>query len=109
MTTLASGTASPIGIALDASRVYWGTGDGAVLATPLGGGETTTLTTSLGGQEGGPNRLALHGTTLYWTSPTSPGAIYSCATTGCAKPTTIASGNVAPYGIAADASTEVQS
>ena len=43
LVVLSPAGSSPVMIAIDATRVYWTDGDGAVKKVPLGGGNVTTL------------------------------------------------------------------
>jgi hypothetical protein len=67
--TLASAVSWPISVAVDSSYVYWcsnpgNTGTIAVMRAPLAGGTPQTLAT------GHPcSRLAINGTSVYWTDP----------------------------------------
>jgi hypothetical protein len=69
--TLASGLASsPVGVAVDSKNVYWATagnstppGTGGIFFVPIGGGATTTISTT----ENAPQGLATDGVNLYWT------------------------------------------
>ncbi|HEX3344823.1 MAG TPA: hypothetical protein VHS09_09640, partial [Polyangiaceae bacterium] len=89
-----------MGIAVDATTVYWATLGGAtILAAPkAGGGPTRTLATG-----GYPYEVALDDTYVYWTD--NDGPIWKVAKTGgppiqIADPTTVDS--FGPMGIAVD-------
>jgi hypothetical protein len=97
---------APLGITVDAARVYWTTtsGSGALMACPLGGcnGPPTRLWagTATGGA---PISVVSDATNLYWTNG-SPGSVMQCAKTDCAGTSlTLASGRIRPSGIAVDA------
>jgi hypothetical protein len=117
--TLASAS-SPYGVVVDEQNVYWIDPDvtdvntGATVSTAVrrcaisgcAGGASTII----GGQLA--VALAVAAGNVYWIDiPNSPdgtvdnrtGSVMTCPTVGCAAPTTLASGQVNPTGIAADA------
>ena len=96
---VATGLASPHGIALDANDVYVGTyGDGAVLKIPKVGGQPTQLDKVSGGQ---PSIFVVIGSTLYWTDYAT-GEIASVPVGGGTH-TRLLGGLVNPFGLTADA------
>jgi len=98
--TLASGLNSPIGIAADATSVYWtSAGDGAIAKVPVGGGSVTTLATGQSTSYG----IALDAARVYWTSQAN-GTVMSVPIGG-GTTTVVASGQSGPVGIALDATT----
>jgi hypothetical protein len=110
-TVLASGRATPAGIAVDASAVYWielgaspdagGAADAQVLAcAKTGCGGSPTVLAS--GQAAGMSRLVAAGGRVYWFTA---GRVLSCSTSGCGgKPTVVWSGAIQPADLAVDAS-----
>jgi hypothetical protein len=57
-------TGRPVGIAVDATSVYWTNMDGSVMKVPIAGGAATTLAT----HEDNPVGIAVGGTNVYWSS-----------------------------------------
>jgi len=106
VTTLYQGTTFTQGIALDSSYVYWsaqgtgGIGSGVVLKAHKGGGPVITVASGL--QD--PRDIAVDptGGNAYWVDNTAQ-VVMRCATSGCgSSPTTLASAQGSPGGIAVD-------
>jgi hypothetical protein len=112
---LATGQDFPVAIAVDAAYVYWidnGTlaNSGSVNRCPIG---VASSVTQIAKNENLPWALALYppftsqtatppaATTVYWTDKTNPGTVKS-APAGGGPATVIASGQLAPFGIAVD-------
>jgi sugar lactone lactonase YvrE len=97
-------TSAPVDVAVDATNVYWtDQGDGAVYATPLGGGTVTTLAskTTTSGLVG-PARLAVDSKNVYFSDPKGMG-LYEVPTGGGTVKTLVpTSAALAMLGVAAD-------
>ena len=91
-----------MGIAVDEKNVYFTTGDGKMMQVPKNGGTVLTLSTALGNEPWG---IATDGKNVYGLSEPihGPGAIVRVPVGGGAAKV-LASGQVAPVGIAVDAS-----
>jgi len=90
-----------MGIAVDKKNVYFTTGDGKMMQVPKNGGAVLTLSTALGNEPWG---IATDGMNVYAVSEPvhGPGAIVRVPVGGGATKV-LASGQVAPVGIAVDA------
>jgi hypothetical protein len=86
-----------VGVAVDASYVYWATIDGTIAKAPLAGGGATVLVTG----EGSPSGVAVGSTQVYWTESTA-GTVRAVPASG-GVPVSIASGLSNPRSIVADA------
>jgi hypothetical protein len=106
-TTLASGQAGAVAIAVDARNVYWATiplfdptstpgAVGAVMKLPISGGNPTTLASNVNAYE-----IAVDAASVYWTTLSSPGAVMKVPIDGGA-PTTLASGKYQAGDLAVD-------
>ena len=91
-----------MGIAVDEKNVYFTTGDGKMMQVSKNGGASLTLSTALGNEPWG---IATDGKNVYAVSEPihGPGAVLRVPVDGGATKT-LASGQVAPVGIAVDAS-----
>ena len=74
--TIASSPFGAVGIAVDATSVYWATvgandRDGTVMKVPKGGGTTTTLALA----QSQPQWIAVDATSVYWTTGVSGGPL----------------------------------
>jgi sugar lactone lactonase YvrE len=97
-----TGQASPRGLAMDSSHLYWintgnGVGMGAVMSAPLGSMQATMLASNLDGPQG----IVTDGTYVYWTDSTDGTVLRLPAGGGTASP--MASAQSAPGPLALDA------
>jgi hypothetical protein len=85
---------------VSSTTVYWtDLGSGAVLFAPIGGGTVTTFASGLGG----PDQCTVDGTSVYWTNNADGTVVSLSIGSDGGAPTTLASGQTLPEGIAVDA------
>jgi hypothetical protein len=103
--------AAPLALALDAANVYWTDNQGGVWRCSRKG--TSGAATALAAGRQGALAIATDGIDVYWTEGGTfpievpydrPGGVFKCAVNGCGgNPTTVASDQGVPMGIAVDA------
>jgi hypothetical protein len=92
------GPGQTTGIALDATRVYWGDfQNGKIVACDKGG--CAGVPTVLAGAEPYASGLTTDGSSLYWV--TSNTTVRTCALPACAGPSNVTTGTLATYELAA--------
>jgi hypothetical protein len=95
-------SARVMGIAVDATYVYWTQDNGLVLRTPIAGGTPQTLASG----ESGPAELAVDGVNLYWSAAGQTswqGSVRRMPLLGGSGPTTLIDGLGLPGSISVDA------
>jgi hypothetical protein len=93
---LASGHGAGVGLAVDDANAYW-TEETGIMKVALAGGTATHLVTDVNA-----SALVVDATNVYWTKRDVSGAVMKVPIQG-GSPTTIASGQGFPWGIAVDA------
>jgi hypothetical protein len=94
--------ATPDGIAVDATSVYWRNGfSDTIMKVSVNGGAPIEL--GSGGQGGGPGNIALDGTNVYWTSSGGVGDVRKVPLDGGAVVTLAGAPDLYSDGIAVDA------
>jgi hypothetical protein len=75
---LATGQHTPIGLAVDATNIYWTTSDGNVMKAPISGGAATVLAA---GQRS-PWGIAVDAANVYWANAASLGQVMTVPIAG---------------------------
>ena len=97
---LVNGQASPTGVAVNASSIFWTDtpgGPGTIWSAPISGSPAVQLADG----QSQPGGIAVNSTSLFWTNSNS-GQVMTMPLAG-GTPTAIASGQAIPFGIAVDA------
>jgi hypothetical protein len=87
-----------VGVAVDATAVYWTTLAGQVRTAPIGGGPITTLASGLGPLNG----IRVDATFVYFTESSSPGRILMVRKDGVGPVSAVAAWQVNPASLAVD-------
>jgi hypothetical protein len=90
-----------IGVAVNASGVFWTSEDGNVRTVPLAGGPVTTLASAQPALEG----IAVDATRVYWVTGSSGGGTVTSLPVGGSTPSVIAGGQGRPEALTIDATT----
>ena len=101
LTVLASNQAVPTALVLDATSVYWVTGQGGtVMSCAKVGCGDAPMTIATG--QSAPEGIAVDDASVYWTE-SNAGRVDACPKTGCVgSPTQLVSGEKAPWAIVVD-------